>query len=463
MSILYHRYSHKKGHRLPRFRAFLCSKKGFRHSKADSITTIRKGTALLLCLILAFLTPLACCRNSSAATGGAVSCNSRSKTPKAASFILAETEDTGGEASSMDITAKSAVLIENNSGRILYEKEKDVELIPASITKIMTLLLIFEALEQKKISLKDSVSVSEYAAKMGGSQVYLEPGETQTVNDMIKCISIASANDAATAMAEFIAGSEAAFVKMMNQKAEELGMKHTHFKNCNGLDDTIESGHYSSAYDVALMSRELVTKHPEISNYSTVWMDEITHKTKKGESQFGLTNTNKLIRTYDGITGLKTGSTSKAKYCLSATAVRNGISLTAVIMAAPEPRIRFSQAASLLDYGFANCTNFQEKAEDIPLKEPKISGGTKAKIVPRVEKNFSYTLTNQESSGEIKRKINFQKNITAPVKEGQPIGSVTYTLDGEKIGSLPILSAETIKKATLLDYLWKVLHKYCLS
>ena len=201
-------------------------------------------------------------------------------------------------------------------------------MIPASITKIMTLLLIFEAIDQKKISLEDSVTVSEYAAQMGGSQVFLEPGETQTVNEMIKCISIASANDAAVAMAEFISGSETAFVDAMNKKAKELGMEHTSFKNCNGLDDSIQSGHYSSAYDVALMSRALVTKYPEISNYSTVWMDTITHKTKKGETEFGLTNTNKLVRTYDGITGLKTGSTSKAKYCLSATAVRNGVSLT---------------------------------------------------------------------------------------------------------------------------------------
>lgn len=396
--------------------------------------------AIALSLALAFLLPANYCKTA-----------------------FAVTENTSGEASPLDITAKAAVLIENNSGRILFEKEKDKELIPASITKIMTLLLIFDAIDQKKISLEDSVSVSEYAAKMGGSQVYLEPGETQTVHDMIKCISIASANDAATAMAEFIGGSEAAFVKMMNQKAEELGMKHTHFKNCNGLDDTIASGHFSSAYDVALMSRELVTKHPEISEYSTIWMDEITHKTKKGDSQFGLTNTNKLIRTYDGITGLKTGSTSKAKYCLSATAVRNGISLTAVIMAAPEPRIRFSQAAALLDYGFANCTNYKEKADDIPLKDQKILGGTKAKVIPRIEKNFSYTLTGQESKDNIKRKISYHKKITAPLKEGQPIGSVTYSLDGKEIGSLPILSAETIKEASFLDYLMKVVRKFCLS
>lgn len=372
-----------------------------------------------------------------------------------------EKEESSNDA--FNITAKSAVLIENNSGRILYEKSKDTELIPASITKIMTLLLIFEAIDQKKISLEDSVSVSEYAAQMGGSQVFLEPGETQTVNDMIKCISIASANDAAVAMAEFISGSEAAFVEAMNQKAKSLGMEHTQFKNCNGLDDSIESGHYSSAYDVALMSRELVTKHPEISNYSTVWMDSITHSTKKGETEFGLTNTNKLVRTYDGITGLKTGSTSKAKYCLSATAVRNGVSLTAVVMAAPDPKIRFIQAANLLDYGFANCINYQQKIDEIPLKNQKISNGMKDTITPRVEKNFSCTLTSQEDTKAIKRKIVYQKNLTAPIKEGQQIGEITYTLDDKILGKLPIYAAESIKKATFPDYFIKVLRQFFLA
>lgn len=364
---------------------------------------------------------------------------------------------------SMGITAKSAVLIENHSGRILYEKAKDKELIPASITKIMTLLLIFDAIKAGKISLEDEISVSEFAAQMGGSQVYLEPGETQTVNDMIKCICIASANDAAVAMAEYVGGSETAFVNMMNEKAKELGMEHTHFMNCNGLDDTIESGHYSSAYDVALMSRELVTKHPEISNYSTVWMDEITHKTKKGDSQFGLTNTNKLVRTYNGITGLKTGSTAKAKYCLSATAERDGISLTAVIMAAPDPRIRFSQAASLLDYGFANCTNFIDKKDSITLEEQPISHGSKATVIPRIEKNFSYTLTNRDDLEKIERKITWEKNLAAPVKEGQQIGAVIYSIDGNPIGELPICAAETIKEATFLNYIQKVLNRYLLT
>lgn len=359
----------------------------------------------------------------------------------------------------VSILAKSAVLIENNSGRILFEKEKDTELVPASITKIMTLLLIFEALHNKKITLEDSVSTSELAASMGGSQVFLEPGETQTVDTMIKCISIASANDAAVAMAEYVSGSETEFVKKMNEKAKELGMVHTSFKNCNGLDDSIQSGHYSSAYDVALMSRELITKYPEISNYSTVWMDEITHTTRKGTTQFGLTNTNKLIRTYNGITGLKTGSTSKAKYCLSATAERNGVSLTAVIMAAPDPKERFAEAAALLDYGFSNCTNYSEKASKIYIKPQKIINGIKDQVNSEVTRDFSYTLCGNESSDKIEKKIMFLPDIKAPVKKGDEIGSVVYILNGKEIDKIPIKASEDIKEAGYITYFQRLLKR----
>lgn len=371
----------------------------------------------------------------------------------------AKTEDT--KTAEIPITAKSAVLIENNTGTVLYGKQKDKEMIPASITKIMTLLLIFDAIDSGKIKLTDKVTVSEYAAKMGGSQVYLEPGEEQTVDDMIKCISIASANDAAVAMAEFISGSEESFVKQMNRKAGKLGMKHTHFKNCNGLDDSISSGHYSSAYDVALMSQALITKHPEISKYSTTWMDEITHRTRKGDTPFGLNNTNKLVRTYNGITGLKTGSTSKAKYCLSATAERNGISLTAVVMAAPDPKTRFLEAAKLLDYGFANCRTFFDKASILKLKEQKISGGEKETVTPRIEKNFSYTLIGDTKNDKLKRKIYYQKNLKAPIKEGDIIGGVIYYLDGKEVGQLPVRAAENIKKATYISCLSRLAKLLC--
>ncbi len=368
--------------------------------------------------------------------------------------------DNSGSGSLNDLHAKAAVLIENDSGNILYEKKKDEELIPASITKIMTLILIFEAIDNKKISLNDEVTVSEYAASMGGSQVFLEPGEIQTVDTMIKCITIASANDAAVAMAEFISGSESEFVKKMNEKASALGMKHTSFKNCNGLDDSIESGHYSSAYDVALMGRELVTKHPDIKKYSTVWTDEIEHKTRKGVSQFGLTNTNKLLRTYNGITGLKTGSTSKAKYCFCATAERDGISLTAVIMAAPNPKERFLEAATLLDYGFANCTKVTESTSEIPLKPVPLKNGTKKYITPVVEKDFSYTLCSDKNQDKIKREILYKKDLSAPVKKGDVIGCVNYSIDGNMIDKIPILSSETVKKASYLDYVMKLVNKF---
>ena len=311
--------------------------------------------------------------------------------------------------------------------------------------------------------MEDMVTVSEYAASMGGSQVFLEPGETQSVDMMIKCISVSSANDAAVAMAEFIAGSEQAFVDRMNQKAKALGMEHTHFKNCNGLDDSIESGHYSSAYDVALMSRALITSYPQISRYSTIWMDEITHSTKKGDTQFGLTNTNKLIRTYRGITGLKTGSTSKAKYCLSATASRAGVSLTAVVMAAPEPKVRFAEAASLLDYGFANCTGYLDQTSTLKLPDIPVENGVQEVAEAYVDKDFSYTLCKGEYGDQIKRSIEYKNNLTAPVKRGDVIGRIVYSLDDQTLEEIPIYAAKDIKKATYSDGYGKRLKRFLVS
>lgn len=354
--------------------------------------------------------------------------------------------------SAVGITAKSAVLIEGSTGEILLAKDKDKELVPASITKIMTLNLIFEALDQGRISLKDEVSVSEYAASMGGSQVFLEPNETQTVDTMIKCISIASANDAAVAMAEKIAGSEPNFVKQMNAKAKQLGMKHTCFKNCTGLDDDIKSGHFSSAYDVALMSRELIMKHPQISRYSTVWMDTIIHKTKKGESTFGLTNTNKLVRFYDGITGLKTGSTSKAKYCLSATARRNGMNLIAVVMAAPDHKVRFSEAQKLLDYGFANCSIYEDDFSGMHFQPLAVRNGIPSEIDVYPKKKFSHTFTSEVDKKKIKKKVIY-KEIQAPVKKGTEVGNITYSYEGKDLGSVPLLAMQQVEKAGYTDYL----------
>lgn len=376
--------------------------------------------------------------------------------------IHSQTE-TNTASDAVNITSTAAVLIEGSTGEIIYEKDKDKELIPASITKIMTLILVFEAIDSGKIKLEDNITVSEYAASMGGSQVFLEPGETQTVNDMIKCISIASANDASVAMAEKIAGSEQEFVKRMNEKAASLGMVHTQFKNCTGLDDNIESGHFSSAYDVALMSRELITKHPQISNYSTVWMDTITHTTKKGSSEFGLTNTNKLVRFYKGITGLKTGSTSKAKYCLSASAKRNDMDLIAVVMAAPDYKVRFSEASSLLDYGFAKCSVYTDNHEKLKLEPVKISGGVIKKVECTPEKSFSHTFLDSADTSQITNNVTYNETIKAPLKKGAVIGKITYMYENKELGSVNLVCTGDIDKASYTDYLMQIIGDFFLQ
>ena len=358
--------------------------------------------------------------------------------------------------SEIDVKAKSFVLIEASTGKIICEKQKDKELMPASITKIMTLILIFEAIDEGKIKMEDMVTVSEHASSMGGSQVYLEVGETQTVKTMIKCISVSSANDACVAMAEHISGSEEAFVAKMNEKAAELGMEHSHFINCCGLDDGLTEGqHYSSAYDIALMSRELLTKHEEIKEFSTIWMDTITHVTRKGKSEFGLTNTNKLVRTYQGITGLKTGSTSKAKYCLSASAERNGLELIAVVMAAPEPNTRFVDAANLLDYGFANCTVYKDENSNLLKQKVKVEKGKKEFVSIAPAKSFSYLCTNGESVQEIDKKYEWKKTLLAPVHKGDVVGEIIYYYGEKEIGRVEIVSVQEIEKAGYLDYLKK--------
>ncbi|WMJ88103.1 D-alanyl-D-alanine carboxypeptidase family protein [Anaerocolumna sp. MB42-C2] len=363
------------------------------------------------------------------------------------------------EDNQMNITSTSAVLIEGSTGSVIYEKNKDEKLKPASITKIMTLLLIFEALDSGKIKLTDEVPVSEYAASMGGSQVYLEPYETQTVDTMIKCISIASANDASVAMAELIAGSEEEFVARMNARAKELGMLNTHFVNCCGLD---VDNHYSTAYDVALMSRELIMKYPQISNYSTVWMDTIIHTTKKGQSEFGLTNTNKLIKHYNGITGLKTGSTSLAKYCLSATARRNGMDLIAVIMAAPETKVRFAEASKMLDYGFANCSIYRDANKELKIVPIPVKKGVSDGVNYRVNDEFSYLCLKGTNPADITKEIAINETVTAPVKENDKVGEITYKLGGSKIGSVDIVAAESVEKAKFKDYFLQVISKLLL-
>ncbi len=343
--------------------------------------------------------------------------------------------------------APCAIVMEASTGTILYEKEADQKRPPASVTKIMTLLLIFDAISSGQISLKDTVTVSEHAASMGGSQVFLEVGETQTVDTMIKCIAVASGNDACVAMAEHISGSEEGFVQKMNARAAALGMKNTHFVNCCGLD---ADDHYTSARDIALMSRELTTRYPQIFDYTTIWMENITHVTRRGSSEFGLTNTNKLIRQYEGATGLKTGSTSKAGFCLSATATRNGVSLISVVMGCNNAKERVSASASLLDYGFSVCQVFSDAHPPV-LRAVPLSGGKKERIACHYEKKFSYVTTQSMDPHKMKKKITLKKNLQAPVKKGQLIGSLAYSYDGKPLGKVSILASETVDKATYGD------------
>lgn len=357
------------------------------------------------------------------------------------------------EEAAVSLESAAAVLMEGSTGKILYEKDATKELRPASITKVMTLLLIFEALDSGKISLTDSVSVSEHAASMGGSQVYLEAYETQTVDTMIKCISIASANDASVAMAEFIAGSEEAFVAKMNARAKELGMNHTHFVNCYGLDT---DGHYSCALDVALMSRELIMNHPEISNYSTVWMDTFVHTTSKGQSEFGLTNTNKLIKSYQGITGLKTGSTGLAKYCLSATARRDGMNLIAVIMAAPDTKTRFKEAAELLNYGFANASLYQEDFSTTTFPEVAVKSGVEKSVPVNPKENFNYLCDKEIKQEEIRMEIELEEAVPAPVSAGTKVGRAVFFYGDKELGSVELLAAAVVEKAKYSDALKQV-------
>ena len=357
----------------------------------------------------------------------------------------------------VDITSTAAVLIEGSTGTIIFDKNKDERLKPASITKIMTLLLIFEAIDAGQISLTDEVSVSEHAASMGGSQVFLEPNETQTVDTMIKCISIASANDACVAMAELIGGSEEEFVARMNQRAKELGMLNTNFVNSCGLDT---DNHYSSAYDIALMSRELITKYPEISKYATVWMDTIVHTTKKGQTEFGLTNTNKLVKFYSGITGLKTGSTGLAKYCLSATAKRNDMDLIAVILAAPDTKTRFMEASKLLNYGFANYSIYKDDASDISLEPVKVKKGRDDSVQGQIGGEFSYLCTKGKTADLIRKEVVLSDELQAPVAQNDKIGEIVYYYDDEEIGRIAIIASEAVDKAKFKDYIWKMMQKY---
>ena len=369
-----------------------------------------------------------------------------------------ETQTAAENQAAVEISAPSAVLMEASTGTVIYEKDADTARPPASVTKVMTMLLIFDALEAGSIKLEDEVTTSEYAASMGGSQVFLEPGETQTVDTMLKCIAVASANDACVAMAEYICGSEEEFVRRMNERADGLGMANTTFVNCNGLD---AEGHVTSARDIAIMSRELITRYPRIFDYTGIWMEDITHNTARGSSTFTLSSTNKLLKQYQWATGLKTGSTSKAKYCVCATAERNGIELIAVIMAAPDYKGRFDDAVTLLNYGYSVCALYRdENRENLP--DIRIAGGVKDEAGIACREPFVWLDTKGSDLGMVEKTLRLPEEAQAPVEAGQKAGEAVYRLDGRTLGTVDVVYTESVAAAGLGDYLKKVLAYFLL-
>ena len=359
-----------------------------------------------------------------------------------------------------ELATPSYIVMEASTGQVICEQDADTRRSPASITKIMTLLIVFEHLKNGRIHLEDQVTTSAYAKSMGGSQVFLEEGETQTLKTMIKCIAVASGNDASVAVAEYIAGSEAEFVKLMNDKAESLGMQNTHFEDCCGLTDSDD--HFSSARDVAIMSRELITKYPEVFDYTTIWMEDIEHKTAQGTSTFTLSSTNKLLKQYEWTTGLKTGSTSKALYCLSATANKDGMELIAVVMAAPDPKTRFQDAMSLLSYGYSVSQMYTDENKD-PLPAQKVEGGIEDTVNLVYAEPFEYLDTAGSNLNEIEKEISLPGTVTAPIAEGDAVGEVVYKLNGTRIGSISILAAKGVEKAQYMDYYKKLWGYYLMN
>ena len=349
------------------------------------------------------------------------------------------------------LECKSAIIMEASTGRVLYEKNADEALPPASVTKIMTLLLVMEAVDIGRIKLSDMVSVSENAASMGGSQVYLKVGEEMSVEEMIKCVVIASANDCAVALAEFISGSEESFVSEMNARAKELGMNNTNFENTNGLDDTV-TNHVTSARDIAIMSKELL-KHEVILKYSSTWMDTIR------DGSFGLTNTNRLIRYYTGANGLKTGSTSKAGFCISATAKRDGMQLIAVIMAAPTRDVRNNEAKQLLDFGFANYGVYNmPNGETEPIT---VKGGVTDTC--KLEYGEINLVLEKEKISKLTQRFELPENVKAPIRKNDVIGRVVLECGGEEITSTDIHAAENIDKIGFFGLFGRILSNFCLG
>lgn len=356
----------------------------------------------------------------------------------------------------IDVESPSALLMELNSGQILYAKDGDTARRPASVTKLMTMLLAFETLESGKLALDSLVTVSEHAASMGGSQVYLEVNEQQTVEDILKCMIVASANDAAVAMGETIAGSEEAFVQMMNERAGELGMQNTHFENACGLE---AEGHMMSAKDIAILSRELLLNHPEVLEYTTIWMDSITHKTNKGESEFGLANTNKFLKKYEGANGLKTGYTSDAGFSMSATATRNGTTLIAVVMGSETKDIRYLDAAKLLDYGFANCDIYEYNKVLDGNNHIKVLEGVDDYVTVKAKQSFHYVFVGNANKTDVKKKLVIEKE-KAPIHKGDVVARMEYYQGEQLLGSIDIVAIKTVEKQKYYDTLEKMFFKF---
>ena len=374
--------------------------------------------------------------------------NSESTNEETAEMELERESESQGVVSTesaVTVISEAAVLMEAGTGTVIYEKNQDVRVSPASITKIMTLLLIYDALYNGKIQLTDEVVTSARAKSMGGSQVFLEEGEKQTVETLIKCIVIASGNDASVAMAEYVSGSEEAFVGEMNQKAADLGMNGTHFVDCCGLTD----------------SNDHFTNYPDISQYATIWMENITHVTAKGSSEFGLSNTNKLLKMANNfeVTGLKTGSTAKAGYCFCGTAVKDGLSLIAVVMDAPDYKIRFSEAQQLLNYGFANCSAYRDDHPPV-LLPMAIKDGKTESVELMSDGQFSYVALRGENLENIHSKLQLDESLSPPFEAGTKAGRLIYYLDDTEIGEVPIVTKEGIQKAGFSDYLEKVYRNF---
>ncbi len=359
-------------------------------------------------------------------------------------------KDSKNDKNSLNLESESAILIEQTTGQVLYGHNIHKQLRPASVTKVMSMLLIMEALDSGKIALTNEVPCSENASSMGGSQIWLDPKETLTVDEMLKAICLNSANDCVVAMGEYIAGSEEAFVQMMNDKAKQLGMSDTTFKNCHGLD---EDGHVSSSYDISIMSRELLSKHPNITKYTTMWMETL----RDGKTQ--LSNTNKLIKNYKGATGLKTGSTSLALYNLSASATRDGLSLIAVVMKAPTTKVRFGEAQKLLDYGFKNFSYKEFGKKGTLISTVNINKGVKSTI-PAILEESSGVILEKGKEKDVEQLISINENINAPIKKGDKLGEVSFSLDGEVISKTNLISQEDVEKINIVSMAKNIYSKW---